>query len=155
MPMSFQREQIIEEREFPTTERSRSNRESTNAAYRIENLQRYSELCERRILELQPNHPLPVLEEHLGTGNPFIDELQQNPQAFKYSQTGSVLSMSPRSQSLGYNQMLNANNTQSQFSDNNISPNSARALRDHFNAVSNKNQLVEKALREETIANEE
>ena len=63
--------------------------------------------------------------------------------------------MSPRSQSLGYNQMLNANNTQSQFSDNNISPNSARALRDHFNAVSNKNQLVEKALREETIANEE
>ena len=36
-----------------------------------------------------------------------------------------------------------------------MSPGSSRALRDHFNAVSNKNQLLEKALREETIANEE
>ena len=35
------------------------------------------------------------------------------------------------------------------------STNSARALRDHFNAVSNKNNLVERALRDETIANEE
>ena len=52
--------------------------------------------------------------------------------------------------------MANAHNTQSQLSnDQGMSPNSSRALRDHFNAVSNKNQLLEKALREETIANEE
>lgn len=52
---------------------------------------------------------------------------------------------------------MNANNTQSQFSngDHGTTPNSSRALRDHFNAVTQKNQLLEKALREETIANEE
>lgn len=27
---------------------------------------RYGELCERRILDFDPNHPLPVCEEHLG-----------------------------------------------------------------------------------------
>ena len=52
MPMTFQREDIIEEKEYPTTERSRSNRDSSNTKYRIEALQRYGELCERRILEL-------------------------------------------------------------------------------------------------------
>ena len=36
-----------------------------------------------------------------------------------------------------------------------VSAGSARALRDHFNAVSNKNNQVERALRDETIANEE
>lgn len=76
--MSLQN-RITEEREYPTTERSRSNKESNNEmVFRIETLQRYSELCERRILELQPNHPLPVLEEHLGMGNPFIEEMHQH-----------------------------------------------------------------------------
>ena len=27
---------------------------------------RYNELCERRVLDYQPDHPLPIREEHLG-----------------------------------------------------------------------------------------
>ena len=27
---------------------------------------RYGELCERRVLDYQPDHPLPIREEHLG-----------------------------------------------------------------------------------------
>lgn len=33
---------------------------------KLEHATRYAELCERRILDYQPDHPLPVREDHLG-----------------------------------------------------------------------------------------
>ena len=33
---------------------------------KVDQAVRYSELCERRILDYQPDHPLPIREEHLG-----------------------------------------------------------------------------------------
>lgn len=38
-------------------------------------LENYKNLCEQRILEIYPDHPLPVKEEHLGTAIPYLNEL--------------------------------------------------------------------------------
>lgn len=39
-------------------------------------LENYKNLCERRILEIYPDHPIPVKEEHLGLPIPYLNELQ-------------------------------------------------------------------------------
>lgn len=37
-------------------------------AERLQKLENYKKLCERRILDLEPNHALPITEEMLGQG---------------------------------------------------------------------------------------
>lgn len=47
-------------------------------AQRLAALEQYRMLCEQRLLELAPNHPIPVLPEHLGTASDSRDtELYQ------------------------------------------------------------------------------
>ena len=45
---------------------SRGSNSHTIVQHRLDQAVRYSELCERRILDYQPDHPLPVKDEHLG-----------------------------------------------------------------------------------------
>lgn len=50
--------------------------QSRNLSIRVKSLEHYKLLCEQRIQELLPNHPLPLLEEHFGTITPILSELQ-------------------------------------------------------------------------------
>ncbi len=43
---------------------------------RLRYLDNYRLICERRIRDLAPTHPLPVLPSHCGRGNPDIDDLR-------------------------------------------------------------------------------
>ena len=46
-------------------------------AQRLRGLEQYRILCEQRILELFPNHPVPIKQEHLGLNFPTSNELLQ------------------------------------------------------------------------------
>jgi hypothetical protein len=45
-------------------------------AERLKYLDNYRLICERRIKDLAPSHPLPVLPSHCGKPNPDIEELR-------------------------------------------------------------------------------
>ena len=38
----------------------------TQLNMKLDHALRYAELCERRVMDYQPDHPLPIREEHLG-----------------------------------------------------------------------------------------
>lgn len=42
----------------------------------LKSLETYKNLCEKRILEIYPDHPLPITESHIGSSNPYISDLQ-------------------------------------------------------------------------------
>ena len=46
-------------------------------AERLQKLESYKRLCERRILDLEPNHALPITEEMLGQGVEATRDYQQ------------------------------------------------------------------------------
>ena len=46
-------------------------------AERLQKLENYKKLCERRILDLEPNHALPITEEMLGEGVEATRDQQQ------------------------------------------------------------------------------
>ena len=48
-----------------------------NLSSKLKELENYKELCEARILELSPQHPLPLKQQHLGT-KLIIDPSQSN-----------------------------------------------------------------------------
>ena len=98
--------------------------------------ERYKEICEHRILELCPGHPLPVTEDDLGKGNAEIDVLRDQLQNLQYRVSAS----SPHTL---------------QGESSVKSPDSTVAMRHHLDTISFKNSQLEKALREETLANEE
>ena len=58
---------------------------------KLDHALRYAELCERRVLDYQPDHPLPIREEHLG----FLFANNVNGQ-----NTSGQKTMSPNSPSL-------------------------------------------------------
>lgn len=43
---------------------------------RLRYLDNYRIICEQRIRDLAPSHPLPVLPSHCGKGNPDLEELR-------------------------------------------------------------------------------
>ena len=42
----------------------------------LKSLENYKNLCEKRIQEIYPDHPLPITESHLGTFNSYVSDLQ-------------------------------------------------------------------------------
>lgn len=49
-----------------------------NQAKRLCELQDYKNLCEKRLLQVCPGHPLPVEEKHLGTSYTNINNSENN-----------------------------------------------------------------------------
>ena len=47
-------------------------------AERLQKLENYKKLCERRILDIEPNHALPITEEMLGQNVESTRDYQQN-----------------------------------------------------------------------------
>lgn len=59
-----------------TPERQYENNTSNNMQERLKYLDNYRVICEKRIKDLAPSHPLPVLPSHCGKPNPDIEELK-------------------------------------------------------------------------------
>ena len=52
-------------------------RSQTSQQERLKYLENYRLICEKRIREIAPSHPLPVLPSHCGQPNPDLEELKQ------------------------------------------------------------------------------
>jgi chromosome segregation ATPase len=78
----------------------------------LKSLELYKNLCEKRILEIYPDHPLPISESHLGQSNPYLSDLQKAKQKISkleqqlFSNSSSPLEDFPDSIPLKYSQLI-------------------------------------------------
>eukprot|EP00347_Sterkiella_histriomuscorum_P021698 403333074 len=61
---------------------------------KLKYLENYRVICERRIKELAPQHPIPVLPSHIGQPNPDVEELRNK---IRFSQNQYDVQQSPSS----------------------------------------------------------
>jgi chromosome segregation ATPase len=112
-------------------------------AQRIRSLESYKVLCEERLLELCPSHPLPVQPEHIGSGGPSLSqELLTSRQKIakleqQLSQTAELVP-SP-SNSVTYNKLHEL----------------YTLLHQKYNATLKEKNELEESLRNEVISSEE
>jgi len=95
-------------------------------------LDNYRIICEKRIRELAPSHPLPVLPSHCGQANPDIEELRHKlTSAKKYPGHEGVATSGGR----GDNDFIK--------------------MKYRLEQIEEEKKMLEETLRKETLANEE